>query len=64
MTDATIAALRDYAALHGLKHLPDDQLIRLREMAARAAAAGNAVPRQPSKWTEPAGVFRVLDASR
>lgn len=62
MSDAemwTEEAVRAFAAAHGLAHLPPEQMRRLVVVAQRAAAAGAAIPRQPEKSSEPAGVFRV-----
>jgi aspartyl-tRNA(Asn)/glutamyl-tRNA(Gln) amidotransferase subunit A len=50
---------RRYAARYGLDRLDDGGLAELASLFDKAASAGLAVPRMPSKEDEPAHVFRV-----
>jgi aspartyl-tRNA(Asn)/glutamyl-tRNA(Gln) amidotransferase subunit A len=62
VTDAppwTLAEIETYAARHGLTGLDAAMLERLRDLADRVAATGQAVPRMPRKDDEPATVFAL-----
>ena len=55
----TEVEMRAYAARHGLSTLAPEHLARMRELAARVAQTGLAVPRMQAKSDEPAPVFVV-----
>lgn len=62
MTDThgwTLPEIEAYAARHGLSGLDTAKLERLRELADRVAATGQAIPRMPRKDNEPATVFSL-----
>jgi hypothetical protein len=53
-----------FARQWGLTSLRPEDMENLRESMNAIARAGRAVPRVPSKFDQPAAVFRVLPESR
>jgi hypothetical protein len=56
----TIAEIEIFARRHGLTNFAPENLARLAELAEKVAETSRALPRLPSKSSEPAHVFRVL----
>ncbi|HWK45206.1 MAG TPA: hypothetical protein VNT30_10810 [Stellaceae bacterium] len=52
-------AIIEHAVRHGLPAPTPEEVAQLRILTLRAAASGQAIPRQTSKWVEPAPVFQV-----
>lgn len=55
----TAAEIEIYCRRQGFTNFAAEHLVRLAELADKAAETGRALPRMPSKADEPAHVFRV-----